>query len=50
MSAGLNDSPKFISAIAHLVRESLGEAVHSDIPIRLAGRQAVPELLAAAGD
>jgi ferrochelatase len=50
MSAGLNDSPKFISAIAQLVRESLGEAVHSDIPIRWSGRQAAPELLAAAGD
>jgi protoporphyrin/coproporphyrin ferrochelatase len=50
MSAGLNDSPKFISAIAHLVRESLGEAVHSDIPIRLSRRRAASELLAAAGD
>jgi protoporphyrin/coproporphyrin ferrochelatase len=50
MSAGLNDSPKFISALAQLVREALGEAVHSRIPIGLSGRQASPEVLAAAGD
>jgi protoporphyrin/coproporphyrin ferrochelatase len=50
MSSGLNDSPKFISALAQLVREALGEAVHSCIPIGLSGRQASPEVLAAAGD
>jgi ferrochelatase len=50
MSAGLNDSPKFIAALAQLVREALGEAVHSYIPIGLSGRQASPEILAAAGD
>jgi ferrochelatase len=50
MSAGLNDSPKFISAIAQLVRKVQGEAVHSCIPIRSSGRQASPEVLATAGD
>jgi len=33
-----------------LVREALGEAVHSYIPIGTSGRQTSPELLAAAGD
>ena len=50
MSSGLNDSPKFILAMAQLVREALGEAVHSYIPIGTSGRQTSPELLAAAGD
>jgi protoporphyrin/coproporphyrin ferrochelatase len=31
MSAGLNDSPKFISALGQLVREALGETVASSI-------------------
>ena len=50
MSSGLNDSPKFIAALAQLVREALGEVIHSYVPIRTTGRQASPELLAAAGD
>ena len=50
MSSGLNDSPKFILAMAQLVREALGEAVHSYIPIGTSGTQTSPELLAAAGD
>jgi ferrochelatase len=50
MSAGLNDSPKFITALAQLVQQTLGEAVHSFIPIKVTGRQASPEVLAAAGD
>jgi ferrochelatase len=32
MSAGLNDSPKFIAALGQLVMDSLGEAVQSSIP------------------
>jgi ferrochelatase len=47
MSSGLNDSPKFISALAQLVREALGEAVHFDLPIGTAMRHVS---LAAAGD
>ena len=51
MSAGLNDSPKFISALAQLVHEALGTAVHHQTAIYSNGRQtASPELLAAAGD
>jgi ferrochelatase len=33
MSAGLNDSPKFISALGQLVMEVLGETVQSCIPV-----------------
>jgi ferrochelatase len=33
MSAGLNDSPKFVSALGQLVREVLGETVQSSIPV-----------------
>jgi len=50
MSSGLNDSPKFIAALAQLVRQALGEVVHSHIPIHTTGRHGSPELLAAAGD
>ncbi len=51
MSSGLNDSPKFISALGQLVLKALGEESHSYMPIHTSGRQgAVPELLAAAGD
>ncbi len=51
MSSGLNDSPKFITALGQLVMQALGEnirshsAIHSD-----GGQDAAPELLAAAGD
>jgi ferrochelatase len=31
MSAGLNDSPKFISALGELVLEALGEKVYGDV-------------------
>jgi protoporphyrin/coproporphyrin ferrochelatase len=49
MSAGLNDSPEFISALAQLVVEVLENAYLRGT--RLNGRQeAVPELLAAAAD
>ncbi len=33
MSAGLNDSPKFIQALSHLVLEALEQPVHEVIPI-----------------
>jgi ferrochelatase len=50
MSAGLNDSPKFIVALGHIVGEALESAVHSLTPIRSPGRQlAEPEYAAAAG-
>jgi len=50
MSAGLNDSPKFIQALGQLVQQALGHAVHSVVPIRNTGRQwAAPEYAAAAG-
>ncbi len=49
MSSGLNDSPKFISALGQLVREALGDAVLPCASIHNVGRQtATPELLAAA--
>ena len=47
MSAGLNDSPKFISALAQLVLQSLGEAVQHSIPAHEAGRQIATALMAA---
>jgi len=34
MSAGLNDSPKFITALGQLVLEALGETVRTEIPVR----------------
>jgi ferrochelatase len=33
MSAGLNDSPRFVSALGELVLEALGEAGHAWIPV-----------------
>jgi hypothetical protein len=51
MSAGLNDSPKFISALGQLVREALGSEVQSYVPIHTnGGHTTSPELLAAAVD
>jgi ferrochelatase len=50
MSAGLNDSPKFISALSQLVLQALDDSIHSFIPIHTPGRQAASALLAAAGD
>jgi ferrochelatase len=51
MSAGLNDSPKFIAALGQLVFEALSGTTRSDIPLQASGRLiATPELLAAAGD
>ncbi len=51
MTAGLNDSPKFISALAQLVWEALGGAVHSRIAVHANERQLVTEeLMTASGD
>jgi ferrochelatase len=48
MSAGLNDSPKFISTLGELVLQALGEVVDSRLPVHRAGRQvATPALVAA---
>jgi ferrochelatase len=48
MSAGLNDSPKFISALGQLVTEALGETVKSRVPVQQAGRQVAAAALMAA--
>jgi ferrochelatase len=53
MSAGLNDSPKFISALGQLVLRALGDAFHSHSYLStdsMERQAATPELLAAAGD
>lgn len=50
VSAGLNDSPKFIQALGQIVQQALGQEVHSFIPIRNHGRKlAEPQYAAAAG-
>jgi protoporphyrin/coproporphyrin ferrochelatase len=50
MSAGLNDAPTFIRALAEIVQASVSEPVHAAIHVRNPGRQlATPELAAAAG-
>jgi ferrochelatase len=50
MSAGLNDSPKFIEALAQIVHQALAQTVHTLIPIDSAGRQlAAPRYATAAG-
>jgi ferrochelatase len=48
MSAGLNDSPKFIVALGQLVLEALGETVGSEIPVHEAGKQIAATALMAA--
>jgi protoporphyrin/coproporphyrin ferrochelatase len=49
MSAGLNDSPKFIRGLGEIVREALGK-VASVVPIHSTGRKlAEPQYAAAAG-
>ena len=51
MSAGLNDSPKFIAALGQIVQEALSQTEHSLIPIRSTGRRlTAPEYAAASGD
>ena len=50
MSAGLNDSPKFIQALAQIVQQALGETVHALIPIGSVGKTlAAPQYATAAG-
>jgi ferrochelatase len=50
MSAGLNDSPKFIQALAEIVREALAQQVHSLISIRSNETPlGTPEFAAASG-
>ena len=50
MSAGLNDSPKFIEALSQLVHEALGQEVPSLIPIQSFGGKLVgPQYAAASG-
>jgi hypothetical protein len=48
MSAGLNDSAKFISALGRLVLEALGETVQSCVPVHeMDGQIAAQALMAA---
>jgi ferrochelatase len=48
MTAGLNDSPRFISALGQLVLEALGETVQSCIPVHeMDGQIAAQALMAA---
>jgi protoporphyrin/coproporphyrin ferrochelatase len=50
MSAGLNDSSRFIQALSHIVRQALDEEVASLIPIRSTARKlATPQYATAAG-
>jgi len=48
MSAGLNDSPRFIAALGQLVLEALGETVQSEIPVHESGKQIAAAALMAA--
>jgi ferrochelatase len=47
MSAGLNDSPKFISALGQLVLEALGERFHDRIPVHGTDARTAESLVAA---
>ena len=50
MSAGLNDSPKFIQALGQIVQQALAQPVPLSLPIHTHGRQlAEPQYAAAAG-
>jgi ferrochelatase len=50
MSAGLNDSPKFIQALGQLVQVALGEPLDARLPIHSTGTQlAAPHYATAAG-
>ncbi|MEY2396529.1 MAG: hypothetical protein QOF94_2874, partial [Acidobacteriaceae bacterium] len=44
----LNDSPKFISALAQLVHQALGSEVQEYMPVHEAGKQTAPAALMAA--
>ncbi|MFY9683722.1 MAG: ferrochelatase [Candidatus Sulfotelmatobacter sp.] len=48
MSAGLNDSPQFISALTRLVTAALGDELDVGVPVSESGRQAVSPALVAA--
>jgi protoporphyrin/coproporphyrin ferrochelatase len=51
MTAGLNDSPKFIQALSEIVQEALAQEVPASIEIcSPGGKLAAPEYAAAAGD
>ena len=50
MSAGLNDSPKFIQALGQIVRDALAHEVRGPVPVRSnQGQSAVPQYATAAG-
>ena len=50
MSAGLNDSPKFIQALGTIVQDALAQPLPLSIPVRSHGRRlAEPQYAAAAG-
>jgi protoporphyrin/coproporphyrin ferrochelatase len=48
MSAGLNDSPKFIQGLAQIVQDALSEPARELIPMRSTGRQLAESQYAAA--
>lgn len=48
MSSGLNDSPKFIAALAHLVLEALGESSGSSTSVHRSRKEIAVEALMAA--
>ena len=51
MSAGLNDSPKFIGALAQIVQEALGQEVSSVVPVDSSRRKlGAPQYAPASGD
>ena len=49
MSAGLNDSPRFIQALGQIVLEALDQEVHGDSDRSVGRKLAAPEYAAAAG-
>ena len=50
MTSGLNDSPRFIQALTHIVHQALADEVPLSIPTRNFGRKlAAPQYAAAAG-
>jgi protoporphyrin/coproporphyrin ferrochelatase len=51
MTAGLNDSPKFIQALTNIVQQALTQELSAAVPIRTPERKlAAPQYAAAAGD
>jgi ferrochelatase len=48
MSAGLNDSPKFIAALGELVVGALGERAYSNLPLHESGKEIAAAALMAA--